>query len=212
VLPDSGSTGNSDIYALAYGDPAPLCYCAGTRILTSTGEVAVEALRSGDLIITPEGPQPVRWIGHNHVSTRFANPRRVLPIRIAAGALAQGQPARDLLVSPDHAMYLGSVLVQAAALLNGTTITRETNMPEQFIYYHVELPVHALIYAEGALSESFVDNLSRTNFQNWDGRVMPETAIIEMDLPRAKSARQVPMTLRDLLASRAHGENWRVAE
>jgi hypothetical protein len=205
VLAEAGPSGNSDIYALAYGDPdaEPVCYCAGTHIRTASGPVAIEALRQGDLVITRDGAWPVRWIGENHVSTRFADPLRVLPIRIAAGALAAGLPARDLLVSPDHAMYLGGVLIQASALINGTTITRATNVPERFVYYHVELPVHALIYAEDALSESFVDNVSRAHFQNWETRSAPEIPIIEMDLPRAKSVRQLPRGLRDQLAARA---------
>lgn len=209
ALPDAGSSGNSDTYALAYGDPvAPLCYFAGTRILTKSGQVEVEALCPGDLVLTPDGEETVRWIGHNHVSTRFADLLRILPIRIAAGALAAGLPERDLLVSPDHAIYLGGILIQASALINGTTITRDANVPEQFIYYHVELPVHALIYAEGVLSESFVDNVSRVRFQNWGERDLPHTPIIEMDLPRAKSARQVPGMVRDHLAARACAENF----
>jgi len=72
-------------------------------------------------------------------------------------------------------------------------------VPEQFTYYHVELDSHELLLAEGVEAESFVDNVDRMHFHNWDERTAPETAIAEMDLPRAKSARQVPMAIRHRL-------------
>ena len=41
------------------------CYAAGTRIRTTRGEVAVEHLREGDIVLTVSGrTQPISWIGH----------------------------------------------------------------------------------------------------------------------------------------------------
>jgi hypothetical protein len=177
-----------------------LCLCAGTRIATPKGETAVEDLRPGQMVLTAQGEvMPVRWVGITHVATQFADPLRVMPIRIAAGALGDGLPRRDLLVSPDHALFLHGMLVQAAALVDGVNITRESKMPEQFNYYNVELDSHELLLAEGVEVESFVDNVSRTHFHNWDERVTPDTDIVEMAYPRAKSARQVPAALRQAL-------------
>jgi autotransporter passenger strand-loop-strand repeat protein len=173
-----------------------LCFYPGTRIATPAGEVAVEALRAGDMVLTQNGPQPVRWLGESHVHTRFADKLHSLPIRIAAGALGAGLPVRDLLVSPDHALYLEGVLVHAGALVNGISIVREHNVPEQFTYYHVELASHELLCAEGVLAESFVDNADRRHFHNWDERQAPVEPIAEMELPRVKSARQLPLRLR----------------
>jgi hypothetical protein len=184
-----------------------VCFLAGTRIRTPEGDVPVEALSIGDFVMTADGrTAPVRWVGVQSVVTLFADPLRTLPIRIAAGALAEGLPVRDLCVSPDHALMLDGVLVQAGALVNGMTIVRQTAMPERFTYYHVELDDHALILAEGVAAETFVDNVTRRRFDNFAeyAALYGDTAaaIAEMDAPRVKSARQLPHALRERLESR----------
>jgi hypothetical protein len=180
------------------------CFMAGTMLAAANGEIAVEDVTTGTKLRTADGRVlPVRWVGQSHVSTRFADPLRALPIRITAGALGAGLPVRDLLVSPDHAVYLDGILVQAGALVNGTSIVREENVPEFFTYYHVELATHELLLAEGMPAESFVDNVDRMNFDNWNGREAPCAPIEEMAYPRAKSHRQLPVALRQMLAARA---------
>ena len=182
------------------------CFFAGTRIATPKGQVAIESLKPGELVLTADGRTlPVSWLGVQTVSTVFADKMRVLPIRIKAGALADNVPARDLLVSPDHAMFVDGVLVHAGALVNGTSIVRETKVPQIFPYYHVELDEHALIVAEGAAAESFIDNTDRLGFDNWaehDAAYPDGKAIKEMHYPRAKSHRQVPVAVRVRLADR----------
>jgi Hint domain len=179
----------------------------GTMIRTPDGEVAIETLKRGDLIVSTEGRAiPVNWIGRQTISTRFADPLRALPIRVKAGALGDDVPSRDLLVSPDHALLLGDVLVQAGALVNGISIVRETNVPQSFTYYHVELNDHSLILAENTPAETFIDNVDRLAFDNWEEyeALYPEgKAIVEMPYPRAKAHRQVPQAIRERLAERA---------
>ena len=183
------------------------CFMAGTYVATPTAEVAIEELAVGDVVLTDEGvAAPVKWVGRRTVSTLFADPNRVMPIRIKAGALAPDLPARDLLVSPCHALLVDGVLVQAGALVNGTSIVRETDVPATFVYYHVELENHSLILTEGVAAETFIDNVDRMAFDNWDEheRLYPEgQPIRELSYPRAASARQVPASIVRRLQARA---------
>ncbi len=143
------------------------CFVAGTAIATPQGDRAVETLCIGDDVTTADGRiAPVRWIGRRSFGGRFlAGQRHLLPVCITAGALADGIPARDLLVSPHHAMALGGVLVEAADLMNGTTIVQVPAM-ERVDYVHVELAKHDLILAEGAATETFVGDEGRAAFHN----------------------------------------------
>jgi hypothetical protein len=188
-------------------DGTPNCFLAGTRIATPDGEVLVEALLPGDFVSTQSGGvAPVRWLGKASVARDFSDPLKIMPIRICAGALGEALPLRDLLLSPDHAVLVDDVLIQAGALENGVSIVRETRMPLFFTYYHVELADHALVLAEGVPSETFIDNVDRFAFDNWQEHEasLPDAAPIEeMPYPRAQAQRQVPSATLRRLAERA---------
>ncbi len=145
----------------------PACYCPGTLIRTDRGDVAVEALAIGDLVVTVGGTaEPVRWIGRRSYAARFLRGRpALLPVRICQGALANGVPSADLLVSPAHALLLDGVLVQAADLVNGTTVVREAGLAV-VEYVHIELAKHGLVWANDTAAETFVDDDSRAMFSN----------------------------------------------
>jgi hypothetical protein len=188
-----------------YTIPGTPCFLAGTRIAVSASETAdIETLKAGDLVLTHDGRQvPVLWAGRHTVSRRFADPRH-LPIRIAAGALGGGAPERDLLVSPCHALLIEGVLVQAGALVNGVSITVETATAETFVYYHLETEDHSLILAEGVPAETFIDNIGRMAFDNWDEHqaLFPNGRdMAELDLPRVTSARQLPAAIASRISS-----------
>ncbi|MCB8881880.1 Hint domain-containing protein [Acidisoma cellulosilytica] len=187
--------------------PGVLCFLAGTMIATPDGERAIETLKMGDLVLTAEGnAEPVRWMGISTNSAVDGDPLNVLPIRILAGALGEGMPVRDLLVSSDHALLVDGVLVQAGAMVNGLSVVREYDVPETFTYYHVELSSHELILAEGVPAETFVDNVSRMAFDNWaehEALYGEETRIEEMLLPRAQSQRQMKSFTQRRLMARA---------
>ncbi len=140
------------------------CYAAGTRIAAASGEVAVEALAVGQMVRTHGGRlAPVRWVGRRLVDCRrHPNPPAVLPIRIRAGAFAPGQPKRDLLLSPDHAVFAGGVLIPVRHLVNGTTVAQMR--VARIEYVHVELDRHDILLAEGLPAESYLDTGNRTAF------------------------------------------------
>ena len=183
------------------------CFMPGTQIQCPQGDMSVETLEIGDLVLTADGKvATVRWIGRQTVSLLFADKLRTLPIRIRAGALAENVPSRDFLLSPDHAVLVDDVLVQAGALVNGKSIVRETDVPQVFTYYHVELDGHSLILAENVPAETFIDNVDRMAFDNWqehEGLYPEGKSLVELQYPRAKAHRQVPSSIRAKLEQRA---------
>jgi len=145
------------------------CYLRGTRILTVDGEVPVEDLSEGYMIVTASGAtRPVKWIGKRGYVTRLVSQHQrenVLPIRFVRGSLGEGLPKRDLFVSPEHMMFLDGVLIPARHLVNGTSIAWCDAFPT-IEYFHVELPSHDVILAEGAAAESWLDMGNRNMFAN----------------------------------------------
>ncbi len=150
---------------------AAACYAAGTRIATARGEVAVEALAVGDVVVLAEGgTAPVRWLGHRRLDLRHhPRPRDVWPVRVRRDAFGEGRPGRDLLLSPDHAVFVDGVLIPVRYLLNGATILQEE--VAAVTYWHVELDHHAVILAEGLPAESYLDTGNRAAFANGGGAV-----------------------------------------
>jgi hypothetical protein len=191
-------------------DPIPVCFLAGTMIKCPRGERAVETLAIGDLILTVDGRTvPVKWIGQQTIVTLFGLPEGRRPVCIAAGALDDNLPKRDLRLTSDHALLIDDVLVQAGALVNGSTIRRIPNaeLGERFMAFHIETENHEVILAEGTPAETFVDNVSRRRFDNFAEYEAlygaEDGALEELPQPRAMSARQVPLSIRSRIARRA---------
>ncbi|MDB4199800.1 Hint domain-containing protein [Planktomarina temperata] len=136
----------------------PLCFASGTLIKTQSGEVAIEDLSVGNMVLTMDhGYQPIRWIS----SSKRRAIGNMAPILIRKGALGN---TRDLRVSPQHRMLLSSwhaevlfgereVLATAKSLVNDHSILREEGGEVE--YFHMLFDTHEIVYAEGAPSESF---------------------------------------------------------
>jgi uncharacterized repeat protein (TIGR03803 family) len=150
------------------------CYIQGTRITTATGEQAIELLAVGDLVRTESGKeQAIIWIGHRHVvCSHHPHPHHVWPVRIRKGAFATNIPHCDLLLSPNHAVFIDGRLIPIRYLINGSTIVQE--QVDEVTYCHIELEKHDVIFAEGLACESYLDTGNRSSFANDEGRkVLP---------------------------------------
>jgi hypothetical protein len=154
-------------------DATSLCFAAGARVLTTQGEIPVELLQVGDLVAGLRSGtfRPVRWIGHRDVDlSKHPDPDAISPIRICAGAFGPDRPHRDLILSPNHALYIDGHLIAARYLLNGATVRQETW--EKVVYYHVELDAHDVMLVDGMAAESFLDVGNRAAFSNGGEPVM----------------------------------------
>ncbi|MGB7318273.1 MAG: Hint domain-containing protein [Planktotalea sp.] len=144
-----------------------ICFTPGTMIETPDGARLVEDLREGDRLQTRDsGAQDIQWIGARRMTGArlFAMPQ-LRPIRIRAGALGVEKPDQEFLVSPNHRMLVrgviardlfntSEVLVAAKDLVNGSTVTIDTQVKE-VCYIHLMLPSHQIIIANGVETESF---------------------------------------------------------
>jgi hypothetical protein len=181
-----------------------VCYLEGTGIATPTGRVAVQDLKSGDLVMTADGGTTrVNWIGIQQVDVRKSTPAKVNPVCIMQGAIAPGVPSRDLFVSPDHAVEIDGILYNGHALVNGSSIYQMAQMPlDGFTYYHIDTGTHELILAEDCPSETYLDAVGRDGFIN--GAEQADAPIIaEMARPRVAAKRMVPHDVANALAARA---------
>ncbi len=142
------------------------CVCSGALIATPSGEVKVETLQADDLVLTASGEaRPIRWMGYRDVVfARHAAPKTATPIRVAAGALGDNLPARDLFLSPDHAVLVEGRLIPIRHLVDDREIAPAPC--ESVRYWHVELYTHDIILAEGLPCESYLDTGNRGMFQN----------------------------------------------
>ena len=129
----------------------------------------VEALRAGDLVASAFGAlRRVRWLGHRRIDCRrWPRPEQAWPVRVRAGTFGDLSPLRDLLLSPDHAVFVNDVLIPIRHLINGSTIAQ---VPvDRVTYHHIELAEHDVLLAEGLPAESFLDMRDGSKYANRAG-------------------------------------------
>lgn len=143
-----------------------VCFCETTYVRTPRGEKMIKTLQAGDEVVTSEnGVQKVAWIGRRKLSTAelVASPH-LKPVRIPAGALGEGSPRADLVVSPQHRILIVSKIAQRmfgkkeilvpAIKLVGTANIEQVTSVAPVTYTHLLFETHQIIFANGALAES----------------------------------------------------------
>lgn len=204
LFPTSGN-GSTSVHAPNLSNAAN-CFLTGTRIATPGGPRAIETLKPDEHVLTADGRAiPVVWVWRQAVVPLFGLSSALTPILITAHALGPGRPARDLVVTADHALALEGVLINAGALVNGMTIRPlpAEQMPQRLVYWHLETQSHEILLAEDCPTESYIPYASRSVFDNHDAylaRYGRDRAIAEMPLPRISAARMVPSILRHRLS------------
>lgn len=142
------------------------CFVAGTMIRTDRGDIPVERLTVGQMVMTrDDGLQPIRWIG-----------QRTLP---AEGTMAPVRIARDtfgehatLMVSPLHRVLIrnvnaellfgtSEVLVAARDLIDGRNVMQIEGGQVQYV--HILFDRHQVVWSEGLQSESFLPGPQTTH-------------------------------------------------
>nr|WP_237442451.1 Hint domain-containing protein [Saccharibacter sp. 17.LH.SD] len=149
--------------------PFKPCYLAGSLIRTPRGDVPVETLKEGDTVLTYQNGKaeehPLRWVGKKHLYVRpnAHNGFVDYPVCIKKDALADGVPSQDLFVTPEHCMFLNGMFIPVRMLVNGVSIAYQEDVTEYDIY-HIETEEHAVVWANDALSETYLDTGSRKMF------------------------------------------------
>ena len=150
-------------------NPRARCLLKGTKISTPLGDRPVQELQIGDEVQTLAGRKSIKWIGYNKFTKEEGRAWQdgVMPIRVARFAIDDHSPHSDLYLSPLHCIFLNKALIPVKYLINGTSIAQGAPLNMSAIeYYHIELDTHEVIYAEGALVESF-DGSDREIFSNF---------------------------------------------
>lgn len=187
-----------------------VCFLRGTRIATPSGEIAVENLRAGDLVLTKDnGPQAIRWIGSVRLNAAALTAAPHLrPIRFRAGVLGDNTPCTDLLVSPQHRILVRSkiaqrmfgtteVLVAAKQLLGIESVEIVDDLAE-VEYFHFPCDRHEIVSSNGAETETLF-----TGSQALEALGKAAIAELHTLFPQLKSPDHQPEAARPPVTGRA---------
>jgi hypothetical protein len=149
-----------------------LCFCEGALLRTPSGDMPVESLSAGDMVVTWSGAhRRITWIGEGKVLATRGRRNGATPVIVRKGALADGVPHTDLKVTKGHSFLIDDVLIPVEFLVNHRSILWDDRAQEVSIY-HVELESHDVLVANGAPAESYRDDGNRWLFRNansaWD--------------------------------------------
>ncbi|QND44570.1 Hint domain-containing protein (plasmid) [Rhizobium lusitanum] len=197
--------GNGEV-VMALMSEVPAGFVSGTRIRTPRGEIAVEDLAVGDMVMTAAGN--ARLVVRIESQTIRKPAREHCPVHIKAGAFPGDVPRRDLQLSPGHAVCvraLDEVLIPISQLINDATV--EIVEVDEVTYWHLELESHEVLLVEGLGCESCLDGGTL-----WFARVPVgerTPAIVDQYARPLVKGGAVVAVIRQRLNARAESMGWR---
>ena len=204
--PDGSSTFvNCDV-------PTPLapntCFTRGTDITTEKGLVKVENLNIGDRVKTKDGSfSTIKWLGRKTVLVEDCQDAIMdYPVKIKTNAFGQSLPSKDIILSPDHALFIDGTLINVGVLAERFSGIERVQPEKNFQYFHIELENHQVIIAEGLQVESLCHTYKdRSNYDNGEEYVTlyPNEKLsykLPMAYPRISNAFKLTTELIDRLS------------
>lgn len=168
-----GEASDGSVLAIANSDNASIpCFLPGSMIKTPNGEIPIEQLSIGDFVCTHDWIHKkevicaVKWVGYKSATVRpdLYDDEAGYPIRISKGAIIEGIPYKDLLVTSEHCLFFNGKFIPVRMLVNGASIRYDYSITS-YDYYHIETEEHSVIWANGMLTESYLDTGHRNSFK-----------------------------------------------
>jgi hypothetical protein len=155
----TGATADGTTYS--NDNTGVVCFTPGTLIRTPSGDVPIERLAPGDLIVTRDnGVKPLLWVGQRSLNARELDAQPHLrPVLLRHEFFGFD---RDLIVSPQHGVLLRTdvrggdeILYRAIHLarLPGGAV-RQMLGCRAVTYMHLLFDQHEVIFSNGVPSES----------------------------------------------------------
>lgn len=155
-----------------------VCFLSGTIIRLIDGHCAIEDIKVGDTILTYDAQvkkkvsKKVTWVGKKraHINSKLPDDQAGYPVRILKDTFKKNVPNKDLLITPEHCLFIDGYFIPARMLVNGRSIFYDYSITS-YDYYHVETENHSIIWADNMLTESYLNTGNRYQF-NRDKKVV----------------------------------------
>lgn len=183
------------------------CFTSGTEILTKNGPISIDELSLGDKVsVLSSAQKEILWMKRRTISRKelYHNPN-LRPVHITAGALGQGLPHKDLILSQQHRIMVSSKIAQRMFGNQDVLIPAKklTDLPgiyidnscEEITYVHFALDEHSIVFAQGAPTESLylgaeaLDSFTQTQREELQ-QIFPN---INIDDPKMQPAKHIPL-------------------
>jgi len=107
----------------------------------------------------------VIWTAQSHcdVQPHLSDDLAGYPVRILQGAIADGIPSKDMLITAEHCLFFNGKFIPARMLVNNRSIFFDKSITS-YDYYHIETQQHSVIMADGMLTESYLNTANHRSF------------------------------------------------